>query len=141
MDTFQINEKEEIIIDIEHNVGGKREIKPDFYMEKKAVFDAKYKNAWSKLGNETTWNGGVIRNDVFQVFAYMLALDVKIGGVVFPVSNTVRKYRMSKIKSENYFYTIPYAVDVEAENYVDFEQKMDAQNQRIIERLTGYLKS
>lgn len=132
-----------------------RKIKPDFTVrdngenrEYKAVFDAKYRDAWGKnvfQTGDSSWDSG-IREDVFQVMAYMLALNCDVGGVVFPVnddkaeeSDMTEGYIISKYCENRTFYVVPYVVpmygtglDVEIGlSYEEFSDNMNKQSQTI----------
>lgn len=65
-------------------LGGKRTLKPDFLMQEKGiVLDAKYKPIWEDT-LRGDWSSNTVREDVFQVMAYMLSLECRHGGIVFP---------------------------------------------------------
>lgn len=141
----------------------KRKIKPDFTVckkngeniEYKAVFDAKYRETWGmnvfKNGDkDESWDSGV-REDVFQVMAYMLALNCDIGGVIFPVNieskdikkNELQKYSISEYCIDRSIYTMPYCIPKYYEepktSYDKFIAEMDEQNGSVRKRLVMLL--
>lgn len=127
---------------------GKRTFKPDFYIESKMIFDAKYRRVWgNSINNYEAWDEGV-RNDVFQVMGYMLALNVDVGGVVFPAQVSkqgketeenlnIEKFKVSNICFKN-FYRIPYQIPSK-DRINDFSEDMDKQNKKIEEYIKGLL--
>lgn len=65
-------------------LGGRMNIRPDFLWPGRAVLDAKYRPAWGRTLGQP-W-GEELREDVYQLLSYMLALNCSRGGVIFPVS-------------------------------------------------------
>jgi len=102
---------------------GKRVFIPDFYWkDSKIVIDTKYKETWGETIDKDTWAGyDSVREDVFQVFAYMYALECKIGGVLFPLKEGEdRKLKVKEVagpfsvfpdaRKSNLFYRLPYYI-------------------------------
>jgi 5-methylcytosine-specific restriction endonuclease McrBC regulatory subunit McrC len=117
-----------------------RVFKPDFYLKKKSlVIDAKYRSSWSEtLGYNKSWNSGV-RNDVFQIFAYMLSLKCEKGGVIFPVSEEWKSFKygeklsvfpQSENNTDKYFFRIPYIVP-QCDNYKEFVSEIEKNDEKI----------
>lgn len=134
-------------------LNGHRNIQPDFYFEnKKLVLDAKYKDVWSKNLDKEYWDVPVcrdyaskaIREDLFQVLAYMFSLKCNKGGVIFPIKaesentaeqssekakfkNTIKQLSVCDNECDNkYFYCIPvYLPENEYEDYGDFSKEMN----------------
>lgn len=152
-------------------LNGKREIKPDFYLEdQKLVLDAKYKNNWKETIDDDArpwkedqkWDN--VREDVFQVMAYMLSLECKLGGVLFPYQYKNEDDRRKKQKDfydsaenkllsifpynakkdaaeDRYFFRLPYLIpnyeDTDSGSYHDFARKM----QESADKMTEVLES
>ena len=147
-------------------LNGKREIKPDFYLEFKGqrspirlVLDAKYKNNWKETidtdtgNNDNTWYN--IREDVFQIMAYMLSLKCNAGGVIFPYpcgsDRELTEKREDFYKEleklsvfphpenpDRYFFRLPYLIPDYRNSdfsYRDFAEKMEKNAERMIEVL------
>lgn len=69
-------------------LNGSYKMTPDFYREDpKFVLDAKYRPAWEQWLDDKKGNNVGIREDLFQVLAYMYSLRCPAGGVVFPTKN------------------------------------------------------
>jgi len=111
----------------------KRTITPDFFIKDKVVLDAKYRAAWGRnsLDDDAAWDSGV-RGDVFQVLAYMYALNVDKGGVIFPVEEKLqmRELVVSEAMPNKYFCIIPYVIE-NHNDYKAFEKYMDEYNVRL----------
>ncbi len=123
-------------------LNGKRELIPDFYWASMhLVIDAKYRSSWG-MTLKGDWSG--VRDDVFQVLAYMLSLDCNLGGVVFPVdSNITFPYdeKLSVFPDGNQnkvFFRLPYFIK-KNDNYLDFSRNMEQQEEFIISKIKNYL--
>lgn len=110
-------------------LGVNRIIRPDFVSEDRqtnavrAILDAKYKIHWGEgIGQPS------LREDVFQVMAYMLALQCDHGGVVYPVQadpeQEEQQYQISKF-CNGQFYCFPVNVPKTEGSFAEFKQKMD----------------
>ena len=108
---------------------GKRKIKPDFvYVDGqmnavRVVLDAKYKIHWSDgIGHES------LREDIFQVMAYMLAMDCSHGGVVFPMQTDTeqagKQYQISEF-CDRQFYCFPVKIPKSKNSFAEFKREMD----------------
>lgn len=74
-------------------------VRPDFWWKDRGiVLDAKYRSAWTRTAGGSPWPED-IRENVYQVLSYMLALDCKQGGVIFPVSGRHREPRSYPVSS------------------------------------------
>ena len=92
---------------------GRLVVRPDFLWPGRAVLDAKYRPAWGRtLGRP--W-GEEVRDDVYQVLSYMLALNCGRGGVIFPVSGAAGEDSLSLTVPGGDFYRFPLIVPAEEE--------------------------
>lgn len=110
-------------------LGGRREVRPDFLLlPQGAVVDAKYRRAWGRTLDRDRWEGGV-REDVFQVLSYMLALDCPNGAVVFPVSRPapVSCFPVSDARKDLLFWRLPFFIPEGADSYRQFRSILQAQ--------------
>lgn len=99
-------------------LGGRVNVRPDFLWPGRAVLDAKYRPAWGRTwaqGGEL-W-GEDVRDDVYQVLSYMLALNCRQGGVIFPDSGPAREDEASLPASEGggSFWRFPFFVPAAAD--------------------------
>lgn len=142
-------------------LGGHMNVKPDFWWrEKGVVLDAKNRSDWGKTMDktETLWSEYVknkddkidVRDDVYQVLTYMLALGCQEGGVVFPQRDygpqeprhtpvylpltEGNPSLVDQMEAEigRQFWRVPVYIP-QAEDYPSFAKQMDAE----IERLRG----
>lgn len=82
-------------------LNGRRLVRPDFlFPDKKIVLDAKYKKAWEEAYGSRSWReeddwpwAKTIREDIFQVVAYMKFFRCETCGVVFSVAGGDRGRR------------------------------------------------
>ena len=113
-------------------LGGAREIRPDFLLPGLAVVDAKYRLSWGRTLDQDPWEGGV-REDVFQVLSYMLALNCPNGAVVFPVSRPapVSVHPVSSARSDLLFWRLPFWIPREADSYQQFQDLLQAQTRAL----------
>lgn len=130
---------------------------PDFLWED-VVLDAKYKFKWGntmklKRSNQN-WTR-FIHNDVYQILAYMLALNCAKGGVVFPVDEKsfLKKCGISSmqdLKSDKLqipvekqggftFWRFPFAVPSEGSDYSTFRRAMDREAHRLNRQIAKQL--
>lgn len=109
---------------------------PDFYVPG-VVLDAKNRRAWEKTLSAPGWWSGVLSKEelhgaeanVYQVLAYMLALNCETGGVIFPASGKlapVQPLPHSIGGSGRQFWRVPVYIP-RADSYPQFRQQMDAQ--------------
>lgn len=121
---------------------------PDFTILQKsvpiAVFDAKHRVSWQASVTENE-RVKYIREDVFQVLAYMEVLNCSVGGVVFPYSKNedlliddVENRMVSDNKSKHVFIPVPYVVKPKGDQ---FEQLMDEQNEQIRYRIANEIET
>lgn len=141
-------------------LSGNREIKPDFYWEnKKIVLDAKYRRAWGDTLSEDGWKNDKVwkndvRNDVFQVLAYIHSLRCMAGGVIFPYNDKtfdeikgvydqklgtygmkLENKNRELLKNEPYFFRLPYIIPKDSSNFSEFRQEMEKQEIDLKEKL------
>jgi len=133
----------------------KRTIKPDFYSQRlEAVVDAKYKGHWGEtLAKQKAW-GDEVRDDTFQVMAYMLALNCKYGAVVFPVQGQKDSVIADCIPSKDkpttvgviselcpgrFFFRVPYIVPEASVSNTDFRNGLRKVEALIQEQLGAVL--
>lgn len=147
-------------------LGGKRTITPDFFIDgnfidgnNRIVIDAKYRKAWegtvSQEGvtNDKIWDG--VRNDVFQVMAYMLSLECKYGGTAFPIQGEKLKYIIKTFsvypnnlnaldgnRPERTFFTLPiYIPKYDNKSYREFSAEFDGNLKKISEKFKELIES
>jgi len=120
-------------------------INPDFTITKSdkpfAVFDAKHRPSWQKYIDEGKKED--IRSDTYQVFAYMKALNSRIGGVIFPYSQSninreISTRMVSKHDTNSIFLMIPYVVQKKG---LLFESLMDKQNENVQSKIRDEIES
>lgn len=121
---------------------GNMKMRPDLYWKDKGVvLDAKYRPAWGEILNNGRWSASVrddIRKDIYQVFSYMLALDCRHGGVIFPVSGSGEaprrpcRFHVSDLAADRNFWLIPFVIPNDASDYEDFQEKIKRQKDVII---------
>lgn len=100
-------------------------IRPDFWWrEKGVVLDAKNREAWGNTAERERW-GKAVRDDVFQVLAYMLTLNCREGGVVFPYRERISAgaVEVSELCGMRRFWRIPVVIPA-AGNYSAFARLM-----------------
>lgn len=119
---------------------GRMAIRPDFYWKsKRVVLDAKNRPIWGESLGNRPWSEKVcsgVREDVYQVLSYMLALDCTNGGVIFPVCRSRIKlafgepssFRVSSCpQEERHFWCIPFVIPDDADTYENFQKAVKAQ--------------
>lgn len=109
---------------------GRLRVRPDFLWPGRAVLDAKYRSAWGRtLGRP--W-GEDVRDDVYQILSYMLALNCDRGGVIFPVSGSAGADAASLPVSEGggTFWRFPFFVPAEMEPE-RFHEKLAQEEARV----------
>lgn len=110
-------------------------IRPDFYFRsQRMVLDAKYRSAWARtVGLGGKWSDelspeqqSAVRENVYQVMSYMLALDCQEGGVIFPVSGRDRCLPRGDRAAPGgrKFWRIPVNIP-RAENYPIFRRELE----------------
>ena len=101
-------------------LNGHVRIRPDFYFsDQKIVLDAKNRPAWERTLSvaKGLWSGASdaadaadVRENIYQIFSYMLALDCSGGGVIFP-AHIVRDPVGEKIgPAGRQFWRIPVCI-------------------------------
>ena len=132
----------------------RRVLKPDFYLEDKAiVFDAKYKSNWGEVyknePNSNSWSDKV-REDVFQVLAYMYAFDCQYGGVIFPYQVSKPEecseykieeniFKVGQKRENDEFCLIPVLIPQNIDNMSIFNKHMSDQSEKIKNKIVEYL--
>lgn len=125
-------------------LGGHMTIRPDFLWEDKGVvLDAKYRQIWeSALRLDGKWSGGLsseeqkaLRENVYQVLAYMLLCGCADGGVIFPVRSSWKCSLTSRIfdpvgPAGQRFWRVPVRIP-EAQSYEDFLTEMEREANRL----------
>lgn len=115
-------------------------IRPDFYFpDQKTVLDAKNRPAWERTMSVAhgRWSGALdaadgadIRQNIYQIFSYMLALDCSEGGVIFPV-RTARDPVGEKIgPSARQFWRIPVCIP-QVSDYPAFCEALEQEFRRL----------
>lgn len=109
-------------------------IRPDFYFSSQGtVLDAKYRPVWEKtlaVANGR-WSRSLdasgsadVRENIYQVFGYMLALDCSEGGVIFP-AHSLRNPAADRIDpSDRRFWRIPVCIP-QAADYPAFRDALE----------------
>lgn len=134
--------KKEILF-LENSNEAKREVKPDFVFmdnnkkEYKLILDAKYKRKWEEAftskNDKRKWEG--VREDVFQILAYMYTFKCDRAGVVCPVvcednpEWKEKKYTIDENKNNDQnrpaFYIVPFKIPSKIQdNGSSYEEKM-----------------
>ena len=154
--------QEETKILFSKNNEAKRTIKPDFRFtnndNKKSILilDAKYKRKWQDafIQKEGTWKG--VREDVFQILAYMYTFKCDRAGVVCPVvcdkektDWKEKKYTIDEYKKENNnneqncptFYIVPFYIPSEIQdNDSGYGEKMKKAEEEFRESVNKILE-
>ena len=128
-------------------IEGRRDIKPDFLLpdqEPRIVLDAKYKASW---GEAYKSNIPFQREDTYQVLSYMFVLNVKKGGVIFPLPpraeaeiKTEAEIKSFKIFNDKCgdFLLIPYHVSGEKDPR-EFRSDMQRTSQTLVDEIKKLL--
>ncbi|MGX8237168.1 5-methylcytosine restriction system specificity protein McrC [Exiguobacterium undae] len=137
-----------ILFDDEKSLKNLGKIIPDFTIRKQkvpiAVFDAKHRISWqTSIGRNEKVSG--IREDIYQVLAYMNVLNCSVGGVVFPFSRN-ESYKepdleirsISEYNKKHKFISVPYIIK---EKGAPFEKLMNEQNEYIRSRIKDKIES
>lgn len=119
-------------------------IRPDFYIfSQHVVLDAKYRPVWGEtlVKREEKWSE-YVRDDVYQILSYMLALDCHDGGVIFPIRRSQLKEPKvdfllpssipvsAKANGRN-FWRIPFVIPDNSETYEEFQDSIRKQAKQI----------
>jgi len=103
-------------------------IRPDFWWEDRGiVLDAKYRTAWTRAAGGNPWPEEV-RENVYQVLSYMLALDCRQGGVIFPASGQHREPKPYPVPSrggQRQFWCAGFSVPEGETQYQAFRDRME----------------
>jgi len=110
------------------------------------VLDAKYKPAWADF----VYSGNAkdkIRDDLYQIIAYIQFLDLTKGGIIFPVESrnetdcNIYSYHLSRLAFEKYFFAaglkIPYYTGEQSMKL--WVQKIEDNIKEIIEDIKNFL--
>ncbi|RHV04287.1 5-methylcytosine restriction system specificity protein McrC [Blautia intestinihominis] len=100
-DTFQPQNERETFFRIPDEES-QRKLKPDLCIYKKGnkttpalILDAKYKNAWSDAAQNGNFNEKSVREDCFQILAYMYRFRCNKAGIFCPcIYRTVKKVKI-----------------------------------------------
>jgi len=115
-------------------------IRPDFWWKDRGiVLDAKYRTVWTRAAGGSPWPEEV-RENVYQVLSYMLALDCWQGGVIFPASGQHREPRPYSIPSrggQRQFWCADFTIPSEETCYEKFLDGMEQE----AAQLAGDLKN
>lgn len=122
-------------------------VRPDIYLSsRRVVLDAKNRPVWEKTLRTEKWSRSLragIREDVYQVLSYMLALDCSDGGVVFPVRRSRLRREagagglrpsalpVSGMAKGWRFWRIPFVIPDDAETYEAFKAAVERQADEI----------
>lgn len=121
----------------------KRELKPDFYFECKmqntpVVIDAKYKKMWSEIFSTRKADVG-LREDIFQVLAYMYILGCKKGGVICPCLESeaqIIEKNLSSSHLDKKFFVAPLIIPKkDSEKYDDFKNEIKRNEKKLVDSL------
>jgi len=138
-------------------LGGHMELRPDFLWEdRRVVLDAKNRAVWEDtLETAGKWSEqqsqaqrSAVRENVFQVLAYMLAGNCTEGGVIFPVSGnrprhdpipdpippgdgTLFSDREEKERLGPTFWRVPVYIPCQARDYPAFRDAMERELDRL----------
>lgn len=123
-------------------LNGHMTIRPDFYFPSlQVVLDAKNRPAWGDTLGENKWNE-YVRDDVYQILSYMLALGCHDGGVIFPIRRSHLKdpktdfllpssFQVPHKASSWKFWSIPFVIWDNSENYEEFQDAIRKQADKI----------
>lgn len=119
-------------------LGGRLNVRPDFLWPGRAVLDAKYRPAWGRTLRQP-W-GEDVRDDVYQVLSYMLALKCGRGGVIFPVSGSAGADAAALPVSEDggTFWRFPFFVSAETDPE-RFRETLAQEETRVAGQLRLYI--
>ena len=116
---------------------GRMWIRPDFYWEEeRVVLDAKNRPVWGEVLAPGPWSE-YVRDDVYQVLSYMLALNCPNGGVIFPVCRSKREVlppaplRVSGLEKGWAFWRVPFVIPNDADSYGEFQEAVAQQAEAI----------
>lgn len=142
----KVEPQKETKVLLDGNKSGKRIFKPDFFIEEKSdgrtiVLDAKYKAGWSEIAAKPGkgWDDSV-REDIFQVMAYMYALGAQDGGIICPVvgGQQDQKYVISGVNDDK-FHLLSFLVS-KSDNISEFCQEMKKSEKDFAERIKALIK-
>lgn len=137
-----------ILLSPEESLKKLGKIIPDFTILKQsipiAVFDAKHRIGWQASIKKNEKVSG-IREDIYQLLAYMNALNCSVGGVVFPFSldescqePDLEIRSISDYNEKHEFVSVPYIIKQKGSN---FEKLMNEQNEYIRLRIKDKIES
>lgn len=116
-----------------------RVIRPDFVLdvekEVMMVLDAKYKFAWSRKDDDID----KIREDLYQIMSYMLAMKCSGGGAIFPVVDKpdgvkeISEFTISAM-CDSKFYKVPICINQKGE-YREFVQEFEVQLKKVTDEI------
>lgn len=97
---------------------------PDFYKDD-LIIDAKYKHL----------NGGVGREDLYQVITYMYCTKANNGGYLFPDENNAKVSKFQLMGHNGYIYLLPFHVPQSTVDYKSFIESIKSSEERIIDKI------
>ena len=106
---------------------------PDFFIDGRAIFDAKYKKHKSLFESEQ-------RDDRFQLLAYMHVFDASISGLIVPVSLGENSFMEGDISGRGgKMLLVGVNVDQQCPTYSSYIAKMEAEEMRLREFISGFI--
>lgn len=105
-----------------------RTIRPDFFWKDLGVvLDAKNRPVWSRTLRQETWSE-FVREDVHQVLGYMITLECKVCGVIFPMTGDAPRDPVPDLG--RWFWRVPVLIPG-ADCYPDFRRALDQELDRL----------
>lgn len=130
--------------------------KPDIVSEDdEIVIDAKYKRGWQESIANNMKKSEYLREDIFQIIAYMTAFDAKAGGIFFPVSsefienNDLNEESLEEVREQQiissqckeiYFFRAPFVIPNYQDSFMNFNQQMMLQEEKIQTQLKSIME-
>ncbi len=106
---------------------------PDFFIDGRAIFDAKYKKHKSLFESEQ-------RDDRFQLLAYMHVFDASISGLIVPASLGENPFMEGDISGRGgKMLLVGVNVDQQCPTYSSYIAKMEAEEMRLREFISGFI--
>lgn len=133
---------------------GRRTLKPDLCIHDESdnndnivlILDAKYKNSWSEIAVQK-WNENWPREDIFQIFSYMYAIDCGKAGIICPCRGEAKGikedgYSVSEKMKEDKFFLFPLQIPEmdEQGNYFRFCEEMEKSERKLQRDICNLIK-